>query len=423
VAPRDENGKTALHHAARQFRVDAVEALLKLGATVDAEDRWQCTPLWEAVRGPGGVWTSSAHRELKSAIVGALCSAGADPFHSCRDPYFEPRYQPKTPWGWGASSFDPKGNAAFGLSVDPDFCSADHPFDLRSHGQHERGLWLDSSRMDACLAFARRHRIEHIVVSCALSAADRQELRALRDFPAMRSLFVSTGKRSDVSWIEEFEHLESLVVADTVRELDLRRLTRLKHLVVPWTTKHRLPDARTPLEEFSIRHCNPRPSNLEWLEPFQSVRSFSATVGSLQSLRGIERLANVESVGLTRLRGLGDISALGGCQKLRRLFIDDCAKAVLLDVIRELKGLEELVLIGRFTIPSIRFIEELPNLRNFRFVHVNVEDGDLTPLARLDVAAFLPEKRHYSHGSGDIKEMIRQRQAAEARVRGEEAPR
>ena len=67
----DPTGKTALHHAAEQGRLQCVEALLEEGAIVDSEDRHYTTPLLFAA--------SNGH----TAVCRCLLQNGAFPHWPC----------------------------------------------------------------------------------------------------------------------------------------------------------------------------------------------------------------------------------------------------------------------------------------------------------------------------------------------------
>lgn len=394
VDARDENGKTALHHAAQGFRLEAIEFLLAAGAPVDAEDRWHCTPLWYAVVGPGGIWLGAKFEERRRPCVRALVLGGANPEHKCRPERYA-RFEPPTPWRRGDGVRGAFASAIPDFGVDPEFCTPDQPFQLQGGLKSNRTLRLDARRTDACLGFAQKHGIESIDVTWEVPESQRDKLRELRHLPKLRRLTVRNRKGDAMDWIEALEDLEELLVLDPVRTLDLSRFHRVRTLDVAWCSRLVLPPVEAPLEHLGLLSWTPKPSDLRTLRAWKTVRHLSIGLGSLASLAGIEMLENLESAYFVRLRNLVDVQALANCRKLRKLHINDCRRAVQVDVLRQLVELEELVLVGRFGIPSLRFLDDLPRLRNVRLLHVDVEDGDLTPLLRIEEPAVVPHKRHY----------------------------
>jgi ankyrin repeat protein len=63
----DGGGRTALHHASQNGRVDAARVLMSMGAIVDAKDKYGYTPLFLALE------------KGRIAVAEALLSAGANP--------------------------------------------------------------------------------------------------------------------------------------------------------------------------------------------------------------------------------------------------------------------------------------------------------------------------------------------------------
>ena len=74
VNAADDGGYTPLHFAAQYLRSEVITLLIAHGASLEAEDRWGNTPLWRA--------TFSTTED--GAAVMILLQAGADPLHENR---------------------------------------------------------------------------------------------------------------------------------------------------------------------------------------------------------------------------------------------------------------------------------------------------------------------------------------------------
>ena len=404
VDVRDEEGRTALHLAAGAREVRSIEALLAAGAEIDAEDRWKCTPLWYAVVGAGGTYVAGEFYRQQRPCVSALVRAGADPEHECWDPKFE-RFNPQTPWRRGEGVRRAFAAAMPGYGTDPEFCTEDKPFDVRGGLTSERGLWLDPTRIDACLGYMRKHGIEGCHVMHAVPESELAKLSELGRLPKLTNVTVRNRKGAAMPWIESLENIGRLTLLDRLQSLDLSRFRRIHSLSVAWSRRLVLPPVEAPLEELSLLHWTPKPSDLRMLREWKTLRTFSVGLGSLASLAGIDVLENIERASFSRLRNLVDVESLSSCRKIRSLRMNDCRRAVQLDVIRKLQDLEELVLVGRFGIPSLKFVEDLPRLRSLRLIHVDVEDGDLTPLLRVEQPVLLPHRRHYRQTEEQFAEL------------------
>jgi ankyrin repeat protein len=65
----DKSGWTALHFAAQDYQVEIVKMLIQHGVTVDAQDSYGNTPLWRAVFNSNG----------RGEVIELLRAAGANP--------------------------------------------------------------------------------------------------------------------------------------------------------------------------------------------------------------------------------------------------------------------------------------------------------------------------------------------------------
>jgi hypothetical protein len=103
-------------------------------------------------------------------------------------------------------------------------------------------------------------------------------------------------------------------------------------------------------------------------------------------------------------RGLGPLSG-----SLEWLHISQSRKFAFGDELLSLRGLKVLCLNDCGPIPSLSFLDNFPDLVDFRFVGTNILDGDLTPLLRhprLCNAGFL-DKLHYNLKSAFVEQQLK----------------
>lgn len=70
----DKNGYTPLHFAAQEHAVEALQLLIAAGARLELEDSYGNTPLWRA----------TANSRGRGEAIAVLRNAGADPWHANR---------------------------------------------------------------------------------------------------------------------------------------------------------------------------------------------------------------------------------------------------------------------------------------------------------------------------------------------------
>lgn len=122
---------------------------------------------------------------------------------------------------------------------------------------------------------------------------------------------------------------------------------------------------------------------------FSNLRSF-AGLGRLRSLR---RLELVHCYKLDSDSGLDEVA-----DSIRHLHILNSKRFTVGSGIKCLRHIEVLRLNECGEIEDLEFLNDLPNLIDFRFVNTNVKSGDLSPLLKhktLRSVGFL-DKRHYN---------------------------
>jgi hypothetical protein len=133
----------------------------------------------------------------------------------------------------------------------------------------------------------------------------------------------------------------------------------------------------------------------------------SANVIDFQGIERFPGLKRLEVHYCLKLESDAGIAALK--DSLEILHIRQSKKIRGLAEIAHLSGLKVLRLNSCGSLPNIRFIKDLPNLLDFRFVDTSILDGDLTPILEhptLRSVGFL-NKRHYNYSSEKIDAILR----------------
>lgn len=83
------------------------------------------------------------------------------------------------------------------------------------------------------------------------------------------------------------------------------------------------------------------------------------------------------------------------------MHIENCPKITDFSILRELKNLECLSIVGKNILPDLSFIKEMRNLKTFTF-DVLVKDGNLEPCLSLQYAAVITDRRRYNLKDKDL---------------------
>ena len=130
--------------------------------------------------------------------------------------------------------------------------------------------------------------------------------------------------------------------------------------------------------------------DLIWINKFPNLRRLELHYCvKLASLEGIQLLADsLQFLHLNQSKKISNIDCLLGLKKLRVLCLNS---------------------IG--SIDNLKFLEELPELIDFRFVDTNILDGDLTPIIEhpnIKSVGFL-NKRHYNYKSEQLNNILKEK--------------
>lgn len=176
-------------------------------------------------------------------------------------------------------------------------------------------------------------------------------------------------------------------------KLDFQRLPRLKCVALctndPFNY-HLLPELEHLLLSNDKRHLD-----LTNISHSPNLKELELLCCSTKTLGGIGQFP-LQSVSLSYLRGLEDISALSGCaDTLRCLTIDHCGRVKDFSCLHDLVNLECLQLDGSQILPDLSFLHRMPKLRVFTF-SMTVANGDLTPCLDIPYVYCSKIKRHYN---------------------------
>lgn len=229
--------------------------------------------------------------------------------------------------------------------------------------------------------------------------------------PSLRHLSIEfpqgMDRELDFSPLYKLPYLESLSIAapnmgrskGPAIRIDFSRLPGLRCVSVCTNDVYNYNQVPT-LEELWLSN-DKRNRDLTDISRSPSLKKLELLCCSTKSLEGIGRFP-MQSVSLSYLRVLEDISALSGCaDTLRSLNIDHCGKVKDFSCLHDLVNLEYLILNGSQTLPDLRFLKRMPKLKFFTF-SMTVEDGDLTPCLGLPYARCDKGKKHYNLKDKDL---------------------
>lgn len=276
-----------------------------------------------------------------------------------------------------------------------------------SSGPGATTIFIESHRIDECMAYYQQHGLSHIAV-IPFRGFTGTSLDFLRDYPEVRGIALSDAAKIGITGLRFLEQsLKDLGVGDNRQALDLSRFPKLEVFSGDWHPKLRISDDCTSLRGLYLSRYRPKSKNLTELADLPALEQLALVQSPLTSIEGIGRFGRLTRLELAYLTKLESVAALEELAdgRLDFLHCDVCKKIRDHGSVTKVPSLRVVRFNGGGEIPSIGFLDDLPHLEEFRFVDTNVIDGDLRPLLRLKSVGFF-NKKHYSHTPEQVDALI-----------------
>jgi hypothetical protein len=232
---------------------------------------------------------------------------------------------------------------------------------------------------------------------------DADNLDFLSQTSNIEEININHNKIVDCDGIYLLSNLRRLIINDISCKIDLNRLKSLDSYFGNYNYII-IENGFSNLKILFLSRYRSSTNNLNDLKSCHKIEEFSLTQSNINSLEGLNNMVNLKSLELNYLAKLNDIFQLSSCTDLEYLHLDHCKKVKDIEkVLPKLKKLKKLFISDCGTLPNLKWLNELPNLRFFTFVGTNIEDGDLSPLLdkNFEHVGF-DNKKHYSHKMTEI---------------------
>lgn len=236
------------------------------------------------------------------------------------------------------------------------------------------------------------------------------DIAFLRQCPTITSLKIIpaySAAKFDYSPIYDMPNLRELNcqtvygAKDALKaEVDYSHFPSLQIVYASGAKCHRNLESIKGLRHLYLRQGQPASKTLTGFD-FSELTELDLCQSPIQSLRGIEQAACLQKLSLSYCRSLEDVTALVSIgETLTSLEIESCGKIKDYSWLYCLPNLENLVLFGSNTLESLNFLENMPNLKSFRFT-MNVLDGDLG-LCKNVPYVYCKNRKHYNLKDDDL---------------------
>jgi len=287
-------------------------------------------------------------------------------------------------------------------------CDVRYPYGPKpSQGRDATVVIYPPSRLAEGIAFAKEHDIRAVRITGNPSTAFSLDFSTFESFPEMEVLEIwENFKIGEVKGAEALygTSLRALRLFENAEfELDFSRFKNLEALEATQNKKmkfNRLPPTLRCAKISKLSH-----ENLGIFRDTPKLERLELNFSKVTSLEGIKGCGELEHLSVFSAPRLTNISEINTLKKLKWLYIERCrllTSAAMQGV--RLGSLERLD--ARFNVENLKFLANLPNLREFYFKYV--ADGDLTPILESKIRGCGFESRgHYSHTWSELSALLR----------------
>lgn len=152
----------------------------------------------------------------------------------------------------------------------------------------------------------------------------------------------------DYSIINSLSNLEELLIyTDDRTEINFKNFPKLKRVAIYWRPKAKSLFTCSKLEHLFLGKYTEK--DLSKLSGMSSLRYLRINTGSIQSLRGIEHLRELEELWLMLIPSIKSLDGLQHLSKLTKVYIDNCKNISDIKVLDMLPPRTSVTLAGKRT--------------------------------------------------------------------------
>lgn len=187
-----------------------------------------------------------------------------------------------------------------------------------------------------------------------------------------------------------------ITVKNKKQFIEYSRFKHLEYLSIDWYSKFPDLSKNNKLKELIIWKFKPKSKSFSELKIPKSLERFEITESNVKSLQDLD-LPNLKKFEGHYCNEMGNFEGIeNNSQYLEVLILSFCKKLNNYDLLKKCLSLEKLILGNCGEIQTLKWLNNLKNIRHFSFWNTKLADGDTSPCFGIDYVSFKNEK-HYNH--------------------------
>jgi len=206
-----------------------------------------------------------------------------------------------------------------------------------------KAIYVNSSQIADDMHYAEKNNIKHVIISQYDNQYTLNNVDFLEHYLFIENITISTWENIDYSALKYLKNLKVLninILAVDKGELDFNDFPNLEDLGIAWNSKRKNISSLTNLKVLGL--IKYKAKNLNEFSSLLKLEKLILGQSSIESLEGIESLANLKRLSLFKNKKLISLKGLESLTKLTELEIDECKSIVSIDEVNKLKSLKIL---------------------------------------------------------------------------------
>lgn len=271
-----------------------------------------------------------------------------------------------------------------------------------------RIAWASSANLDAVAKLLRGGEIDGVGLSPHHGYTGDPAL--LNDLSSFAGVVFTDAGSLDCHAISRLHELRFITLGGArARGFDFSGLCNLADLRIGWHPGDVLPRGEGALESLYLKGYYPKSKNLTGLPEYENLETLELVQAGVTSLDGVERQKKIRELDVSYCKGLTTIAALVGAS-VERVHFEACGRIGDIPTLSRCPRIKSIRMSSCGNLQSLGFLRASKTIEEFRFVKMEVADGDMTPLLELESVGFI-DKRGYSHTNEQVSAIIAKRMA------------
>jgi hypothetical protein len=224
--------------------------------------------------------------------------------------------------------------------------------------------------------------------------------KIISQMPLVRIVAVSDSSYIDLSLNNCANIIEEISVISPSK-INLELFPGLSRLSVGWSPECIVGSQSSSLTCLALRQYKSKGRDLSDLPILHHLNDFHLIQSNIHNIAGIEKYAELVNLRLSHNAFLKEIDG----PEMRKVKYLNIQRSRSLNNHYKVVRFPNTVILGIHEcgfMRSLSFVGSMRQLRSFRFIGTGVDDGDLSPLLRLDDVQFT-QKRNFSHKNDDFR--------------------